>query len=80
MSTEEPTVEQALQQFKEDMGIGIGMGLVLPIILAIGVHIWIGLWYITLASFIGACAGAYKFGREEIAKKANQTIIRQAGK
>ena len=80
MSTEEPTVEQALQQYKEEMGVGIGMGFILPIILAIGMHVWIGLWYITLASFLGALASSYEFGREEIAKKANQTIIKQAGR
>ena len=80
MNTEEPTVEQILEEFKEEIGVGIGQAFILPIILAIVMHVWIGVWYMSLAVFVGCLIGSYEFGREEIAKKANQAIIKQAGR
>ena len=75
---ENEVVLSPTKQYEEELGVGIGMGFVLPVLIAIGVQVWAGVWYISLAVFFGCLIGAYEFGREEIAKKANQTIIKQA--
>ncbi len=87
MNTEEKTLQEISNELKEEIGVGPIAIFIVPIATAIIFYMWINTYFSTgtslllsLLAWLSATAGVARAGMDEIAKKANQTIIRQAGK
>ena len=81
------TWKEANDTMIKEHGVGLFSSLFVPIVFAISSFVWFNSAFSTgfalafaFAVWLGATAGAAQFGREDIAKRANNLIIKNSGK
>ncbi len=87
MEKNKMTWKEANDTMIEEHGVGLLFSFFVPIVLGISSFVWFNSAFSTgiafafaFAVWLGATAGAAQFGREDIAKRANNLIIKNGGK